>query len=436
MDKSLKRLSIAFAALLMIGLCGCSKVEILSFNNTNNDDSKGKGPTKADSEKTIEEKSLEPVVAKKKVQGVKQVPVLTDNEESTRESTPSKEAHEGHDHHHDHGLEIDAKEVAKQESSKYPHFTREQKTQMVTEYCLRTQKTFDRYGWGQSSCEDFAWQFVRTSVKGDPLLWRTYGEPATDDEHTETTLIMCGVHGDEITPIKFCYDVLNYMEKISQGKVIDPHTNKVASLKGKLVIIAPLVNPDSYFKKRPTRTNANGVDVNRNFPTHDFKKYAMNSWIKRYGRDKRRFPGKQAMSEPETIFQVNLIYRYKPDKIISVHAPLTMLDYDGPASAHTGGIVGSRANQLLIRMSEQAKGYRIKNYPFFPGSLGNYAGNERNIPTFTLELPTSDASKASSYWSLFKESIHSAIMHEIKGEGFVALDQEQNPYQKKKQSNN
>ena len=138
------------------------------------------------------------------------------------------------------------------------------------------------------------------------------------------------------------------------------------------------------------------------------------------------------MSEPETIFQVNLIYRYRPDKIISVHAPLTMLDYDGPASEHTGGIVGSRANQLLIRMSEQAKGYRIKNYPFFPGSLGNYAGNERNIPTFTLELPTSDARKAKSYWNLFKGSIHSAIMHEIKGEGFVALENEESGSKKVK----
>lgn len=319
---------------------------------------------------------------------------------------------------------------------KYPQFSWEQKSAMVKDYCDRTEKSFQKYGWSTSGCENYAWKFVRTSVNGDPLLWQTYGEPATDDEHTETTLILCGVHGDEITPIKFCYDVLDYMERISQGKVIDPHTNKPASLKGKLVIVAPLVNPDSYFKKRPTRTNANGIDVNRNFPTHDFNKMAMKSWIERYRKDKRRFPGNKAMSEPETIFQVNLIYRYRPDKIISVHAPLTMLDYDGPASEHTGGIVGSRANQLLIRMSEQAKGYRIKNYPFFPGSLGNYAGNERNIPTFTLELPTSDPAKANAYWSLFKESIHSAVMHEIRGKGFVALDQEQNPLNKKQQSNN
>lgn len=411
MGKGIKKASIAIAVGLTTLWVGCSQMDIKVLKK---EEAK---PSSKKASQTEQDESLQPVVAQKKNVGVKQVPapvaVVPTQEDTKLENEENKE-----------------------EGSKYPKFTWEEKSKLVTEYCERTQKSFDRYGWGQSSCEDFAWQFVRTSVNGEPLLWRTYGEPATDDEHTETTLIMCGVHGDEITPIKFCYDVLDYMEKISKGKVIDPHTKKVASLKGKLVIVAPLVNPDSYFKRKPTRTNANGIDVNRNFPTHDFRKLAMKSWIDRYRRDKRRFPGKQAMSEPETIFQVNLIYRYKPDKIISVHAPLTMLDYDGPASAHTGGIVGSRANQLLIRMSEQAKGYRIKNYPFFPGSLGNYAGNERNIPTFTLELPTSDPAKASSYWNLFKESIHSAVMHEIRGEGFVALDQEENPYKKTKQKNN
>ncbi len=416
---SFKKLgTLALGLLILATTFGCGQIDISLIKPSE---------TKETKKVTKTEEAPKEVKSKKEVKGVKQVPHIpvtkvnaTEEEQQTSRIEEAQQEDESSD----------------EKESKYPRYTWEEKSKIVKEYCSKTEKTFTRYGWGQSNCENYAWQFVRTSVNGDPLIWRTYGEPATDDDHTETTLIMCGVHGDEITPIKFCYDVLQYMEKISQGKVIDPHTNKQASLKGKLVIVAPLVNPDSYFKKRPTRTNANGIDVNRNFPTRDFNKLAMKSWIDRYRRDKRRYPGKKAMSEPETIFQVNLIYRYRPDKIISVHAPLTMLDYDGPASEHTGGKLGSRANQLLIRMSEQAKGYRIKNYPFFPGSLGNYAGNERNIPTFTLELPTSDPAKANSYWALFKESIHSAVMHEIRGKGFVALDQEQNPLREKKQSNN
>jgi protein MpaA len=295
----------------------------------------------------------------------------------------------------------------------------------VSEYCHKLERSFKKYQWDKSFCEEMNWSYKRTSVKGDPLLWMTFGEYEPDPTKVETTIIMCGVHGDEITPIKFCFDVINYLKDVSRGKVVDKKTGVTADLTGKFVIVAPLVNPDSYFINNPTRTNANGVDVNRNLPTEDFDRLALKRWEDRYRKDKRRFPGKKAASEPETGFQVDLISDYKPDKILSVHAPLTMLDYDGPASIHTGGVVGSKANELLIKMSEQAKGYRIKNYPLFPGSLGNYAGNERNIPTYTLELPTSDPSKVDTYWNLFKSSVHSAVMQEVRGSSFLALDREE-----------
>ncbi|MBK25600.1 MAG: hypothetical protein CME70_16505 [Halobacteriovorax sp.] len=293
-----------------------------------------------------------------------------------------------------------------------------ERREKVTEFCKKIEKRFTKYGWGKSKCMNYPWNFVRTSVKGDPLIWMTFGNET--EKRKETTLILCGVHGDEITPIKFCFDILDHMNSVAAGT---EKNHEKDDLKDRLVLIAPIVNPDSFFKKWPTRTNANGIDVNRNFPTRDFNSQAMKLWKGRYKKDKRRYPGKVAMSEPETLFQVNLLKRYNPDKIISVHAPLTMLDYDGPADRHAGGVVGSSANQLLMQMSEQAKGYKIKNYPFFPGSLGNYAGNERNIPTYTLELPSSDNRKSKKYWRLFKDAIHSAIMHKMDKEMEVARDE-------------
>jgi murein peptide amidase A len=288
-------------------------------------------------------------------------------------------------------------------------------------FCDKLDKKFYGLGWKKAPCRKTQWKTVRTSVKGTPLIWKTYGE-WEEDNSPDTTLIFCGVHGDEITPVKFCFDIMAHLDNIKAGKVTDPMTNRPADFKGKFIVVAPVVNPDSFFKKYPTRTNANGVDINRNFPTKDFKQHALKVWRTRYRKDKRRYPGVKAMSEPEVLFQVNLMKRYKPSKIISVHAPLTMLDYDGPAGQNTGGKVGNSANQLLIQMAEQAKNYRIKNYPFFPGSLGNYAGNERNIPTYTLELPTSDNRNSRRYWRQFKNSIYSAIMHEMTKERDVAFD--------------
>lgn len=73
-------------------------------------------------------------------------------------------------------------------------------------------------------------------------------------------------------------------------------------------------------------------------------------------------------------------------------------------------------------MSKKANGYRVKNYPFFPGSLGNYAGNERKIPTYTLELPSSDNRNHKKYWKMFRESIDFALFHAPMTRGEIAAN--------------
>jgi len=291
-------------------------------------------------------------------------------------------------------------------------------TPAVKKYCKKIDKRFLHWGWGRSYCDHFEWNHVRNSVKGDPLMWVAYGNEAEHKKnHKDTTVIFCGVHGDEITPIKFCFDIMFHLEQVKAG-LIEGHDD----LKNKMVIVSPITNPDSFFKRRATRTNARGIDINRNFPTKDWYKDAIRLWKTRYKKSKRRYPGKAPMTEPEVVYQVNLIRRYKANKIISVHAPLTLLDYDGPehGHAHDHGI-GLRANELLIQMSQKASGYKIKNYPFFPGSLGNWAGNERGIPTYTLELPTADNRNHKKYWALFKDAIHSAITSDFRKDLNVAI---------------
>lgn len=267
----------------------------------------------------------------------------------------------------------------------------------LSRWCERTDQEFTRYQWGKSRCQEFHWNHVRNSYQGHPIPWVVFGTEE-DLEKKNVTLIMCGVHGDEITPIKFCYDILYDLK--------DFHWD----LSDRVVVIAPIVSPDSFFTKKPSRTNARGVDVNRNLPTKDWNKDALRLWAQRYSKDKRRYPGPKANSEAETVFQVNLIKRYKPSKIISVHSPLMMLDYDGPALKQDHS---HSAKDLLLTMSEKARGYKVSNYPHFPGSLGNYAGNELGIPTYTLELPNSDPHQSDRYWKQFREAIHHAIEHKI-----------------------
>ncbi len=300
-----------------------------------------------------------------------------------------------------HILEVDKKLLEDHGHQNEPHkiITKVRDNSVkVQAYCKKMDRYFAKYKWGKSNCDNYSWHHVRDSHWGNPIVWYVYGDE-TKVKKQNTTMILCGVHGDEITPIKFCFDILEDLK------------NHPKLLKDNLVIIAPLVTPDSFFRKRPTRYNGRGVDVNRNFPTKDWNKNALRLWKQRYRSDKRRFPGKSAMSEQETYFQVNLIKRYAPNKIISVHAPLTLIDYDGPSSNDHDH--GNLAEQLLIQMSDKAGKYRINNYPFFTGSLGNWAGNERKIPTYTLELPNSDWTKTKKFYDTFQLAIHHAISHEM-----------------------
>lgn len=319
------------------------------------------------------------------------------------------------------------KSVEKIEEKKEPKpyvdrkFTKVTNTKAVSNYCKKINDKFLHWGWGLSRCDSFKWHHVRDSYLGDPLIWATFGdEKKSKEKPMNVTMILCGVHGDEITPIKFCFDILHHLYKL------EPNTNEKKNFDDNLIVVAPIANPDSFFRSRPTRTNYRGVDINRNFPTKDWNEKALKLWKSWYRSDKRRFPGNKPLSEQETYFQVNLIKRYKPDRIISVHAPLTILDYDGPSvthSDHRHHEVALSAKHLLVQMSKKAQDYRIKNYPFFPGSLGNYAGNERNIPTYTLELPTSDNRNHKKYWNMFKSSIDYAMFSSNKDNKIVSFEE-------------
>ena len=270
-------------------------------------------------------------------------------------------------------------------------------TEPIQKMCLKLDEKFTEYRWGETNCDNFKWNHVRNSNLGTPLIWSVFGDESSELAKSNTTLVLCGVHGDEITPIKFCWDLINELKLMKD-------------LQDKLIVVAPLVAPDSFFIAKPTRTNGRGVDVNRNFPTSDWHSDAIKRWKQNLKSDKRKFPGQKPASEQETIFQMNLVLRYKPNKVISVHAPLTLLDYDGPSLRAEAG---KNASILLEQMSSKASGYKVSNYPIFPGSLGNWAGKEKHIPTYTLELPNSNPSETDKFWMLFKDAVMYAINHKM-----------------------
>lgn len=275
-----------------------------------------------------------------------------------------------------------------------------EKDAAVARFCQRVAVHFKKYRWDKKPCGTVTWQAHFLSASKHPLIYATFGA----GEHT--TLVLGGVHPDEYTPIPIAFRFAEKLQTMS---------DKLAK-KGIRVVIAPLVNPDGFIRSNPTRANGNGVDVNRNFFTMDWYDRAKKWWVQGKRRDKRHFPGYFPNSEVETAFQVALIDTFVPDKIISIHAPLGFLDYDGPGDGKARLLSSTelKAKRLAEVISEKSENYRIVDYSFYPGSLGNFAGNERGIPTITLELMTTDPRKLEQHWRQFLPGLLQSIKYPFK----------------------
>lgn len=267
----------------------------------------------------------------------------------------------------------------------------------LRQFCTEVDKVYKRQKWGKPSiCDKIPLQFMGESLEGRPLTYFETGQPKS----TKLTLIQCGIHGDELPSLAMC---MNLIDEILQGKKKVPAETRL--------IVQPLLNPDGMFRAKAQRPNARGVDINRNFATRDWIASAQEAWRKRDKADQRKFPGFKPNSEPETQAIAEFIEREKPQKIISIHTPLGFLDLD---SAGLGAQQARRAKYLAINMSKNSGNYEFKSFGFFPGSMGNWAGRERQIPVYTLELPGGDSARTiDAYWSRFRTALWRAIEYDL-----------------------
>jgi len=191
------------------------------------------------------------------------------------------------------------------------------------------------------------------SIEGEPILVREV-LPTDLDRSRARVLLIGGIHGDELSSISI---VFKWFENSLEPT--DFHWR-----------ISPVVNPDGMLRRRAQRMNANGVDLNRNFPTPNWEEESREYWIEQTDQNPRRYPGPSPLSEPETQWLAREIDRFKPDVIVSVHAPHHIVDFDGPENP-----------------PERLGPLRLQLLGTYPGSLGRFAGVQLQIPVVTIELP-------------------------------------------------
>ncbi len=183
--------------------------------------------------------------------------------------------------------------------------------------------------------------------------------PLTAHSSQFTVLIIGVVHGDEPQG-KFLIE--NYLNTPHP----DPLPQGAREQNFNRLLFIPCLNPDGL--ENNTRSNSNGVDINRNFPTKNWGGGDCEINSNFYG-------GQSPASEIETKFILEIMEEYSPDLILTLHSPYRVVNYDGPAKE-----TAEKIGQIMGYPVSSDIGYST------PGSFGTYAGVERNIPIITLEL--------------------------------------------------
>ena len=189
------------------------------------------------------------------------------------------------------------------------------------------------------------------SVQGRTLYARDVVAPGAKLR----VLVIGAIHGDELSSASLA---LHWIQHAVQSPS-NAHWRFI-----------PALNPDGLLARPARRTNASGVDLNRNFPTPNWRRDAKVYWEQRTRKDPRRWPGPNPLSEPESRFLHEEMARFQPHLIVSIHAPYGVLDFDGP------GAPPPKLGRLYL-----------DQVGIFPGSLGNYGGVHRGMPVVTIELP-------------------------------------------------
>jgi protein MpaA len=196
-----------------------------------------------------------------------------------------------------------------------------------------------------------------SSVERRPIEAFTFGPKGVP-----TLLVLAGFHGDEPIGVSIARNLMTLL--------LTPDLRR-SNLRW---VVVPEVNRDGYAKRR--RRNAREVDINRNFPTHNWTCGPRRS---------RMFGGDAPGSEPETRAVIRAVTRFAPAAIITIHSishGRHCNNYDGPGRKLAATL--NRHNRYPVTASI--------GYPT-PGSFGAWAGTERAIPTITLELPTTHSLK-------------------------------------------
>lgn len=190
---------------------------------------------------------------------------------------------------------------------------------------------------------------VGVSVQGRPITLTTFGTSSV------RVLFVGGVHGNEAgTRVANAF-----------AQYLTAHPS--ACPRGIEIDVLACANPDGFVLGR--RWNANGVDLNRNFPGPSWRP------MRGTGGASGLFPA----SEPETQAMIHALDRGYI-RVVSLHSRRGLVDFDGRGGYTIARRIGRAAHVRVRRLGNSAR---------YSGSMGHYVPESLRIPIVTWELSSS-----------------------------------------------
>lgn len=223
-----------------------------------------------------------------------------------------------------------------------------------------------------------AWQFksrtlcqtvfsIGTSVQGRSITAYSFGSGPSKIIFVGTT------HGDEKSSTYTLQSWVDYLES---------HATSIPA--NRTIIVIPNLNPDGYAASR--RTNANNVDLNRNFPADDWKQGVTMP-------DKSFNPnggGAAPLSEPESKALANYIQAQDPRLVLTYHAAAgVVIPNDAGDSVDLAKQYAQKSN---VGYASNGQTGDIFEYDT-TGSFETWLHDEPNISTLLIELWTKSSNQ-------------------------------------------
>ena len=214
-----------------------------------------------------------------------------------------------------------------------------------------------------------------TSVQGRALNAYIFGNSGP------VTMYVGAIHGNESSSRGLMQAWINKLEA---------HPDR---LKGKRVVVVPTINPDGVAAG--SRMNSRGVNLNRNFPTDNWKKDIDDT----DGKHKNG-GGKKPLSEPEAKALASLTQQYRPRLLLSFHAVGSLVQGDnGSQSASYAAKYASMVGYSNATGKGDTFDYGIT------GGYEDWAWRNNGTPAMVIELGSYSAyyinHHQAALWAMF-----------------------------------